>query len=197
MLPTPGSKWGRCQLDFYNIRLEEQTLQTFYGIPSLPYDVPQLGYKTTSAIAPTYAGNEGTVNMLGIRLLDTAMLTVAPSYAGLHPDLYFHMGPEPQTAAKPDLVVYASSQKIMVVVESKRPPLQHTLLGDVMAQLVAEAIAAFTLAQTTVTYCIPTIPGHTRQYFLLRGIRLGQEARDLVLKHYVAFRGLARGIYEL
>lgn len=147
MLPTRGSDWSRAQLDYYNIILQQVSLQTFYGIPSLPDDddVPDMSYRTASSVAPTYKGNEGTVNMLALRLLDDSMLTVVPSYAGLHPDLTFQMGYDKKTAAKPDLAVYANIKKIMIVLENKREHyITHPMLLDVMAQLVAEAIAAHT-----------------------------------------------------
>lgn len=146
MLPVPASSWSSTQLRFYNIVLQEVSFQTFYGINSLPVNnIPDMSYLALSAIAPTELGNEGTVNMLTIRLLDDAMLTAPTSYASLHPDLYFDMGYNPRTAGKPDVAVYKNRRTIMVVMENKRTGFITTsILRTVMAQLVAEAIAAQT-----------------------------------------------------
>ena len=147
MDPTPGSKWTTCILGRYNINLVRVSYNDMFPINPLPGNAPEIDWLTASAIPPTKYGNEGTVDTLASRLLDLCGFTVQPAYSQLQPDITFTMAHGTHMAARPDLALKlqgsGGSSPIIMVVESKRRDIgRGNSFRNILAQMVAEAIAA-------------------------------------------------------
>lgn len=153
MYPTPGSSWTLYQLRFYNIAIQKVSWKDFFALDRLPmsstgdslFNDPDNSdnWGLASAIDVATWDHENAVDLLGLRLLDAAKFTKRPLRPSFHPELTFTMAYDANTYAKPDLALYANNQTVIFVQENKRSTVGDGFLPNAMAQLVAEAIAAF------------------------------------------------------
>ena len=157
-----GSDWTRGDLDAYNIRVHVEDTATFFGIPDLPQ--PQVDpeiLNVESADNMTVDKNAELIN-----LLDIAMVPTGPEESAVDDfavELFKTLGYVrrnrvartrkdipllicgEQRHAKIDVCIVDRSQNdiLLLVQEDKR--FGEEKISDAEAQLIAEAIAAFSL----------------------------------------------------
>ena len=139
-----GSQWGSQDLANYRISPKKMGPRTMFGFPLPPLtEVPPLTDHFRDSLSEISQGNEGSVNMMALRLLDVLELTTSPFRAVLHPDTYFIMAGK-KVAGKPDLIVELVANKLVVlVIENKRHRESIVDYKEIFPQWVAEAIACY------------------------------------------------------
>ena len=156
-----GSDWTRAELDAYNISIIDEEVPTFFGLPVLPQPtVDQELLQIQDANLMADEKNAELINLLDLAMVPgseesavddfAVVLFRTLGYLGRHrvartrKDIPFLICGE-WRHAKTDVCIVDRSQNdiMMLVQEDKRFSVTETATAEAEAQLVAEAIAAF------------------------------------------------------